>query len=200
MAATHPDQLASRSAWHGVHCSKLPPDRRGRLQNGNRSGDFLAAPRCGARTAAAARAANPRCPTAAAACMVASAPARAHPPVAPAAVAPAGSTAPALPKSAPSCAKPACSSAAPTPSARRLLRWAWGPSFRFGLDHARATGKGEPQRRGGAEMPRQRNRPHIDDHVGSLARAKRAPSFPSQRHRPPERHELGLSAPLRLCG
>ena len=50
MAAMHPDQLVSRSAWHGVHRSKLPPDRRGRLQNGNRSGDFLAAPRCGART------------------------------------------------------------------------------------------------------------------------------------------------------
>ncbi len=28
----------------------LPPDRRGRLKNGNRSGDFLAARRCGART------------------------------------------------------------------------------------------------------------------------------------------------------
>ncbi len=28
----------------------LPPDRRGRLKNGNRAGDFLAAPRCGART------------------------------------------------------------------------------------------------------------------------------------------------------
>ncbi len=30
----------------------LPPDRRGRLNNGNPSGDFLAAPRCGARTRA----------------------------------------------------------------------------------------------------------------------------------------------------
>jgi hypothetical protein len=50
MAAMHPDQLVSRSAWHGVHCSKLPPDRRGWLQNGNRTGDFLLAPRCGART------------------------------------------------------------------------------------------------------------------------------------------------------
>jgi len=28
----------------------LPPDRRGRLQNGAAPGDFLAAPRCGART------------------------------------------------------------------------------------------------------------------------------------------------------
>jgi hypothetical protein len=42
-------------AGHGLHrpISKpaaLPPDRRGRLKNGNRSGDFLAAPRCGART------------------------------------------------------------------------------------------------------------------------------------------------------
>jgi len=48
------------AAWHGVHRSEstppasprysLPPERRGRLKNGNRSGDFLAAPRCGART------------------------------------------------------------------------------------------------------------------------------------------------------
>ena len=30
----------------------LPPDRRGRLKNGARPGDFLAAPRCGARTRA----------------------------------------------------------------------------------------------------------------------------------------------------
>lgn len=44
-------------AGHGLHPSfskpaaaTLPPDRRGRLKNGNRSGDFLAAPRCGART------------------------------------------------------------------------------------------------------------------------------------------------------
>jgi hypothetical protein len=28
--------------------SSLPPDRRGRLRNGARPGDFLAAPRCGA--------------------------------------------------------------------------------------------------------------------------------------------------------
>jgi len=48
----------SISAGHGVHASfskpavptTLPPDRRGRLKNGNRPGDFLAAPRCGART------------------------------------------------------------------------------------------------------------------------------------------------------
>jgi hypothetical protein len=44
------------AAWQGVDPSNplpgsgLPPDRRGRLKNGNRSGDFLAAPRCGART------------------------------------------------------------------------------------------------------------------------------------------------------
>jgi hypothetical protein len=30
--------------------ASLPPGRRGRLRNGNRSGDFRAAPRCGART------------------------------------------------------------------------------------------------------------------------------------------------------
>jgi hypothetical protein len=30
--------------------ASLPPDRRGRLKNGARPGDFLAAPRCGART------------------------------------------------------------------------------------------------------------------------------------------------------
>jgi hypothetical protein len=30
--------------------TSLPPDRRGRLKNGNPAGDFLAAPRCGART------------------------------------------------------------------------------------------------------------------------------------------------------
>ncbi len=48
----------SISAGHGVHASfskpavptTLPPDRRGRLKNGNGPGDFLAAPRCGART------------------------------------------------------------------------------------------------------------------------------------------------------
>jgi len=45
------------SAGHGVDrpvpmapAASLPLGRRGRLQNGNRSGDFLAAPRCGART------------------------------------------------------------------------------------------------------------------------------------------------------
>jgi len=48
------------AAGHEVHRSFLslsstvtpPPDRRGRLKNGNPSGDFLAAPRCGARTRA----------------------------------------------------------------------------------------------------------------------------------------------------
>jgi len=48
----------SISAGHGLHrpispataAATLPPDRRGRLKNGNRPGDFLAAPRCGART------------------------------------------------------------------------------------------------------------------------------------------------------
>jgi len=47
-------------AGHGLHRSlpplrsaaTLPPDRRGRLKNGARPGDFLAAPRCGARTRA----------------------------------------------------------------------------------------------------------------------------------------------------
>jgi len=49
--------MTASSAWHGVHRSdsvsaarSLSPARRGRLKNGNRSGDFLAAPRCGART------------------------------------------------------------------------------------------------------------------------------------------------------
>ncbi len=32
--------------------ASLPPDRRGRLRNGAQPGDFLAAPRCGARTRA----------------------------------------------------------------------------------------------------------------------------------------------------
>jgi len=43
---------AAVSAGHGVlsSVSSLPPDRRGRLRNGARPGDFLAAPRCGART------------------------------------------------------------------------------------------------------------------------------------------------------
>ena len=49
-AATFP------TAGHGLHPSlsacadSLPPDRRGRLRNGARPGDFLAAPRCGTRT------------------------------------------------------------------------------------------------------------------------------------------------------
>ena len=30
--------------------TRLPPGRRGRLRNGATPGDFLAAPRCGART------------------------------------------------------------------------------------------------------------------------------------------------------
>jgi hypothetical protein len=46
------------SAGHGldrrfsqpIALATLPPDRRGRLKNGNRPGDFLAAQRCGART------------------------------------------------------------------------------------------------------------------------------------------------------
>jgi hypothetical protein len=45
------------TAGHGLHPSfppipsaSLPPDRRGRLRNGAQPGDFLAAPRCGART------------------------------------------------------------------------------------------------------------------------------------------------------
>jgi hypothetical protein len=33
-----------------AHAATLPPDRRGRLKNGAAGGDFLAAPRCGART------------------------------------------------------------------------------------------------------------------------------------------------------
>jgi hypothetical protein len=35
-----------------VPAATLPPDRRGRLRNGATPGDFLAAPRCGARTRA----------------------------------------------------------------------------------------------------------------------------------------------------
>ena len=60
MTAATPMSSVPSAAWHGVHRSKstlpaslrysLPPERRGRLKNGNRSGDFLAAPRCGART------------------------------------------------------------------------------------------------------------------------------------------------------
>jgi hypothetical protein len=48
------------TAGHGLHRSfppllstaSLPADRRGRLRNGARPGDFLAAPRCGAHTRA----------------------------------------------------------------------------------------------------------------------------------------------------
>jgi hypothetical protein len=54
--AASPADLPS-TAWHGVDRPKsplpgasLPPARRGRLRNGNRPGDFLAAPRCGAHT------------------------------------------------------------------------------------------------------------------------------------------------------
>jgi hypothetical protein len=60
MTAARAMSPAPSPAWHGVHCresslprsacSSLPPDRRGRLKNGNRSGDFLSAPRCGTRT------------------------------------------------------------------------------------------------------------------------------------------------------
>jgi hypothetical protein len=61
MTTARPGSLRSPAAWHGVHRLEsdragsaagwsLPTDRRGRLKNGNRSGDFLAAPRCGART------------------------------------------------------------------------------------------------------------------------------------------------------
>ena len=60
MTTAHAALLSSSTAWHGVHRPEsdragsagwsLPTDRRGRLKNGNRSGDFLAAPRCGART------------------------------------------------------------------------------------------------------------------------------------------------------
>ncbi|MGH6962647.1 MAG: HGGxSTG domain-containing protein, partial [Dongiaceae bacterium] len=57
---TRPASSAHSAAWHGVHRSdslpaasastSLPPERRGRLKNGNSPGDFLSAPRCGART------------------------------------------------------------------------------------------------------------------------------------------------------
>ena len=57
MTAAAPTLFESSTAWHGVDRSDSPPaarglplDSRGRLKNGNRSGDFLAAPRCGART------------------------------------------------------------------------------------------------------------------------------------------------------
>jgi len=42
---------APATAGHGL-LSSLPLDRRGHLRNGARPGDFLAAPRCGARTRA----------------------------------------------------------------------------------------------------------------------------------------------------
>src|SRR5262249_6887405 len=48
--------VTSPTAGHGLlpsflpHSTILPPDRRGRLRNGARPGDFHAAPRCGART------------------------------------------------------------------------------------------------------------------------------------------------------
>jgi len=60
MTAAAPTSSVPSAAWHGVHRSEstppassrcsLAPERRGRLKNGNRPGDFLAAPRCGART------------------------------------------------------------------------------------------------------------------------------------------------------
>jgi len=60
MTAAISASLASSSTGHGVHRSdsppaapastSLPPDRRGKLKNGNPPGDFLSAPRCGART------------------------------------------------------------------------------------------------------------------------------------------------------
>ncbi len=52
----NPPTAASLPAGHGVDRSdsslgpSLPLARRGRLKNGNRSGDFLPAPRCGAHT------------------------------------------------------------------------------------------------------------------------------------------------------
>jgi hypothetical protein len=61
MTVATPTSSMPSAAWHGVHRSEstapassppdsLPSARRGRLKNGNRSGDFLAAPRCGAHT------------------------------------------------------------------------------------------------------------------------------------------------------
>ena len=57
MTAATPQSSVPLAAWHEVDRSEsasprsgFPPDRRGRLKNGNPSGDFLAAPRCGART------------------------------------------------------------------------------------------------------------------------------------------------------
>ena len=78
-------------------------------------------------------------------------------------------------------------------------RWAWGPSLTFGSHLPCAACKGEPQRRRGAEIRRQRNTPH-DCHAEFLARAQLAPSRPSQWRRAVELPRLGLSAPLRLCG
>ncbi len=69
-AQPQPPSTTSSPAWHGVDppsrsplrrakegrpdseqaSRSLPSDRRGRLKNGNRPGDFLAAPRCGAHT------------------------------------------------------------------------------------------------------------------------------------------------------
>jgi len=56
-SAFAPHDLAS--AGHGVDrpispasAASLASDRRGRLKNGNRCGDFLASPRCGAKTRA----------------------------------------------------------------------------------------------------------------------------------------------------
>jgi hypothetical protein len=61
--------LTPPPAWHGVDRlesvpprSGLPADRRGRLKNGNRSGDFLAAPRCGAHTRCGAACRQPAMP------------------------------------------------------------------------------------------------------------------------------------------
>ena len=57
MTASASSASAAFPARHGVDRSfshsagrSLRPDRRGRLKNGNPSGDFLAAPRCAART------------------------------------------------------------------------------------------------------------------------------------------------------
>jgi hypothetical protein len=68
-AQPHPLPPTSSSAWHGVDRSdsrsvsrSLPPARRGRLKNGNRSGDFLAAPRCGAHTRCGGQCRQPAMP------------------------------------------------------------------------------------------------------------------------------------------
>ncbi|MGE0118448.1 MAG: HGGxSTG domain-containing protein [Dongiaceae bacterium] len=56
---------SASTAGHGLHPSvppagpALPPHRRGRLRNGAAPGDFLAAPRCGARTRAGCRCRQP---------------------------------------------------------------------------------------------------------------------------------------------